>query len=54
MGEIPDRALFSSPELKDALKPYLEITQSVRIGDLANFTATEKTNYDQFVKYFQT
>lgn len=34
-GEIPDRSTFNLHER--ALKPYLELTQSVRLGELAQF-----------------
>ena len=34
-GEIPDRSTFNLHE--KALKPYLELTQSVRLGELAQF-----------------
>lgn len=42
-GVVPDRAVFRQPNMKDALLPYLEITQAVRVGDLAIFKeVTEK------------
>jgi len=37
MGEIPERSIFRQPGLKSALSPYLQLTQAVRIGDLAEF-----------------
>jgi len=37
MGEIPERSIFRQPGLKNALSPYLQLTQAVRIGDLAAF-----------------
>ena len=37
MGEIPERALFRQPHLKQALIPYFYITQAVRSGDVAKF-----------------
>ncbi|KAI8816805.1 proteasome regulatory subunit C-terminal-domain-containing protein [Fimicolochytrium jonesii] len=40
MGEIPDRAIFRQPMLRKSLVPYLQITQAVRIGDLAKFQET--------------
>jgi 26S proteasome regulatory subunit N3 len=47
MGEIPDRSVFASPELRAMLRPYFAITQAVRLGDLIKFqealTAHEKT-----------
>lgn len=38
MGEIPDRHVFFTKDMKTALSPYLAITQAVRRGDLAVFT----------------
>jgi len=38
MGEIPDRTLFRQNDLKRSLKPYFQLTQSVRVGNLAAFT----------------
>jgi len=37
MGEIPERRIFRQQSLSRALIPYLQITQAVRIGDLATF-----------------
>lgn len=37
MGEIPPRSTFESPELKDELAPYMEITRAVREGDANKF-----------------
>eukprot|EP00051_Salpingoeca_urceolata_P010887 m.133785 g.133785 ORF g.133785 m.133785 type:complete len:501 (-) comp16895_c1_seq1:177-1679(-) len=37
LGEIPERELFRRPELKRPLQPYFQLTQAVRIGDLAQF-----------------
>lgn len=37
MGDIPERSLFNQPELRQALKPYLALTQAVRNGDLIQF-----------------
>lgn len=37
MGEIPERSIFAQKGLRRALKPYLELTKFVRIGDLAQF-----------------
>lgn len=36
-GEIPERSVFRQPNMQTALKPYLEITKAVRIGDLSAF-----------------
>lgn len=37
LGEIPERALFRQSHLSKALRPYLALAQSVRLGDLARF-----------------
>lgn len=37
LGEIPDRSIFSQKGMVAALKPYLQICQAVRVGDLASF-----------------
>jgi 26S proteasome regulatory subunit N3 len=50
IGEIPDRSLFRQPMLKNALKPYLSITQAVRVGDLNMFQETLATCASQFQK----
>ncbi|KAJ3107077.1 26S proteasome non-ATPase regulatory subunit [Physocladia obscura] len=39
-GEIPERSVFREPFLREALVPYLSITQAVRIGDLGKFQNT--------------
>lgn len=40
MGEIPDRSIFYTTDMKTELSPYLKITQAVRRGDLAIFQET--------------
>merc|ERR1719476_1313280 len=37
MGGVPDRSTFMTKELKAPLRPYYEITQAVRSGDLNAF-----------------
>ncbi|BGP24579.1 26S proteasome non-ATPase regulatory subunit [Rhodotorula toruloides] len=37
MGDIPERKIFREVVLKKALRPYLEITQAVRVGDIQAF-----------------
>ncbi|KAJ1816732.1 26S proteasome non-ATPase regulatory subunit [Coemansia sp. RSA 2599] len=37
MGNIPERSIFRVPILKKPLQPYFELTQAVRVGDLAQF-----------------
>eukprot|EP01087_Luapelamoeba_hula_P014637 TRINITY_DN432_c0_g1_i1.p1 TRINITY_DN432_c0_g1~~TRINITY_DN432_c0_g1_i1.p1 ORF type:complete len:529 (-),score=86.24 TRINITY_DN432_c0_g1_i1:209-1762(-) len=43
MGELPDRSMFRQKGLKTALKPYLQLTQAVRVGDLDGFHTVVKT-----------
>jgi len=40
MGEIPDRSVFFGEGMQGELRPYLEIAQAVRRGDLAVFHET--------------
>lgn len=40
MGEIPDRSVFFGEGMQVELRPYLEIAQAVRRGDLAVFHTT--------------
>lgn len=44
MGEIPDRTVFFAEGTTVELKPYLEIAQAVRRGDLAVFHSTVSTH----------
>lgn len=39
LGKIPDREIFRPESLRRSLKPYYELTQAVRGGDLAKFSA---------------
>ena len=40
-GEIPPRSMFTQKpaQLREALQPYMELTQAVRNGDLSRFKA---------------
>ncbi|XP_019165330.1 PREDICTED: probable 26S proteasome non-ATPase regulatory subunit 3 [Ipomoea nil] len=43
LGEIPERTLFMQKGMEKALRPYFELTNAVRIGDLELFkTVAEK------------
>lgn len=42
MGDIPERSLFLEPKLRRSLKPYFQLTQAVRVGDLAGFSRIQK------------
>lgn len=43
LGEVPDRAEFSVPGLSRPLRPYFELTQAVRSGDLVAFAQVRST-----------
>lgn len=45
LGEIPDRKVFSNPETKGALIPYLELTKAIRTGDLRAFNDVVNGQY---------
>lgn len=47
-GEIPDRSTFNLH--KRALKPYLELTQSVRLGELAHFQQVVNRHMSNWTK----
>ncbi|WWC89523.1 uncharacterized protein L201_004447 [Kwoniella dendrophila CBS 6074] len=49
-GVIPDRAMFRKPVLKQALLPYFQIVQAVRIGDVAGFQKSFEANEEVFKK----
>eukprot|EP01104_Vermistella_antarctica_P012441 TRINITY_DN35_c0_g1_i1.p1 TRINITY_DN35_c0_g1~~TRINITY_DN35_c0_g1_i1.p1 ORF type:complete len:535 (-),score=212.36 TRINITY_DN35_c0_g1_i1:131-1735(-) len=44
MGEIPERAVFRQPGLKQALRPYFLVVQAVRVGDVGAFTRVINTH----------
>ncbi|KAJ3204948.1 26S proteasome non-ATPase regulatory subunit [Entophlyctis luteolus] len=48
-GEIPERNIFKQPLLMDALRPYLSITQAVRVGDLVKFQDTLARHIETFL-----
>jgi 26S proteasome regulatory subunit N3 len=48
LGEIPERTVFMQKGMKEALTPYFELTNAVRIGDLELFRAVA----DKFVSTF--
>ena len=37
LGDIPERARFTQRSLESSLKPYFEISQAVRQGNLSEF-----------------
>ena len=50
MGEIPERSLFAEESLRRSLKPYLALTQAVRVGDLAAFERVHETFRAEFAR----
>ncbi len=40
MAEVPERSVFNHPDLRNALKPYLMLTQAVRQGEIGAFQNT--------------
>ncbi|GAA6021419.1 hypothetical protein JCM10207_004727 [Rhodosporidiobolus poonsookiae] len=44
MGEIPERRVFREPVLRRALRPYFELAQAVRIGDIQAFNLALSTH----------
>lgn len=48
MGEIPERSMFYQTGLMDALQPYLELTNAVRVGNLVEFNAVMSCRSDIF------
>jgi len=50
MGSVPERATFFQKELREALRPYFDITQAVRSGDLGSFNATMQQHQKLFLK----
>lgn len=62
LGEIPERAVFRHPQSRAPMRPYLELVQAVRLGDLASFrmamekhaaTFTADSNYTLIVRLRQ-
>ncbi|KAK8864225.1 hypothetical protein IAR55_001471 [Kwoniella newhampshirensis] len=48
-GVIPDRAMFRKPVLKQALLPYFQIVQAVRVGDVTAFQQAFQTHEAVFL-----
>ncbi len=49
LGELPDRGTFRQLDLKDALHPYFQLTQSIHAGDLSQFNNVLKSYAQQFI-----
>ncbi|XP_073045809.1 probable 26S proteasome non-ATPase regulatory subunit 3 [Primulina eburnea] len=50
LGEIPERTVFMQKGMEKALRPYFELTNAVRIGDLGLF----KTVAEKFASIFSS
>ncbi|KAJ2886859.1 26S proteasome non-ATPase regulatory subunit [Coemansia asiatica] len=50
MGNIPERSIFRVPILKKPLQPYFELTQAVRVGDLAQFQDVVRRYQEKFLE----
>jgi len=50
MGEIPEKSVFRQAGLIKPLKPYLQLTQAVRVGDLAAFREVVDKFADNFCR----
>jgi len=48
LGNIPERQTFLATEVKDALGPYLQLTQAVKSGDVARFADVVKGHGSKF------
>ncbi|KAJ8648028.1 hypothetical protein MRB53_001051 [Persea americana] len=48
LGEIPERTIFMQQGMKKALRPYFELTNAVRIGDLELFRSVAEKFSDTF------
>ena len=49
IGEVPERSLFNAVDTREALEPYLELTQAVRLGELSAFTTAIEKHLSRFV-----
>ncbi|GAB2289254.1 hypothetical protein Dimus_023559 [Dionaea muscipula] len=50
LGEIPERTIFMQKGMENALRPYFELTNAVRIGDLELFRKVAEKFADTFNK----
>lgn len=47
-GEVPAREIFRQPNMQRALRPYLSLTQAVRVGDMVKFKQVLEASADEF------
>lgn len=50
MAEVPDRSAFNQEGLRAALDPYLQLTQTVRSGDIGMFQQVLSTHRETFAQ----
>ena len=50
MGEIPEKSIFRQPGFAGALRPYFQLSETVRIGDLAAFHEVLQQHSETFRK----
>jgi len=48
LGELPERPIFNEPDMRGPLRPYFEITQAVRVGDIVAFNTALAARGEQF------
>lgn len=48
LGEIPERHIFVAPGMRKALRPYYDIANAVRLGNLQAFKAAEERHARTF------
>jgi len=48
LGEVPERSVFQHEDFKTHLKPYFELTQAVRVGDVVAFNSVLGSNEGVF------
>lgn len=49
LGEVPERTHFTVPGMRQALRPYFELAQAIRLGDLKRFKEVASTNDAAFL-----
>ncbi|GMM35505.1 proteasome regulatory particle lid subunit [Saccharomycopsis crataegensis] len=50
MGDIPELTIFTNQQYQQHLKPYMEITKAVRLGDLGSFNKALETYSGSFIR----
>uniref|UniRef100_A0A5K3G5D0 PCI domain-containing protein n=1 Tax=Mesocestoides corti TaxID=53468 RepID=A0A5K3G5D0_MESCO len=50
LGQLPNRSLFRQDDLKDALHPYFQLSQTIHSGDLMQFNHVLEVHSKRFCK----